>query len=110
MRFHRLAVGQLVALWAHWEKEGLLDRVLTWEGAFVARYVRGSSTNLSNHAFGSAFDINYAWNKLRKIPAFVGSKGSVRELVPIANEHGFFWGGHYESRLDGMHFEVAVLK
>ena len=33
-------------------------------------------------------------------------KSSVRELVPIAHDHGFYWGGHF-SRCDGMHFEVA---
>jgi hypothetical protein len=31
----------------------------------------------------------------------------VRELVPIANKHGFYWGGHYSKRADGMHFEAA---
>jgi hypothetical protein len=40
----------------------------------------------------------------------VGQHGSVRELVSIANEHGFFWGGHFDKRRDGMHFEVAVIK
>jgi len=28
--------------------------------------------------------------------------------VPIAHDHGFYWGGHF-SRSDGMHFEVAKL-
>jgi hypothetical protein len=32
----------------------------------------------------------------------------VRELVPIANAFGFYWGGHFGAgRVDGMHFEVA---
>jgi hypothetical protein len=31
----------------------------------------------------------------------------VRELVPIANELGWYWGGHYRKRLDGMHFELV---
>jgi hypothetical protein len=109
MRFHRLARRQLVAMWEAWEAAGLLDRIKTYEGSFVPRFVRGSTSTLSNHAFGSAFDINYRWNKLKKIPAAVGEVGSVRELVPIANEHGFYWGGHYTNRPDGMHFEVAVL-
>jgi len=30
--------------------------------------------------------------------------------VPLANEHGFYWGGHFRHRPDGMHFEIAVLK
>ena len=106
--FHRLAVNQLINLWKDWENAGLLHQVLTWHGTFVPRFVRGSSTTLSNHAFGSAFDINYEWNRLGILPALVGQKGSVRELVEIANWNGFYWGGHF-SRLDGMHFEVAQL-
>jgi len=109
MRFHKLAAGQLQALWQAWEKAGLLDRILTYEGAFVPRFIRGSTKTLSNHAFGSAFDINYSWNKLNTQPALLGQKGCVRELVPIAHEHGFYWGGHF-GRRDGMHFEVALLK
>jgi hypothetical protein len=81
--------------------------VLTWEGSFAPRFVRGSNVTLSNHAWGTAFDINYAWNTLGAQPALRGQKGSVRELVPIANEFGFYWGGHFKGRADGMHFEVA---
>jgi hypothetical protein len=108
VRFHRLAVAQLVSLWKAWEDAGLLSRVLTWGGAFVPRFIRGSDTVLSNYAFGTAFDINVAFNPLGARPALVGHTGSVRELVPIANQHGFYWGGHF-TRLDGMHFEVARL-
>jgi hypothetical protein len=108
--FHRLAAKQLAAMWAAWEAAGLIDRVLVWAGSFVPRYIRGSRTELSNHAFGTAFDINVRWNGLGAQPALVGRQGSVRELVPIANEHGFYWGGHFRGRPDGMHFEVAVLQ
>jgi D-alanyl-D-alanine carboxypeptidase len=110
MTFHRLAAKQLQGMWADWEKAKLLDRILAYDGSFVPRFVRGSRSALSNHAFGSAFDINERYNKLGKRPALVGEKGSVRELVPIANQWGFYWGGHYKNRLDGMHFEVAFLK
>ncbi len=109
IRFHRLAVKQLQQLFTDWENEGLKDLVLTWAGSYVPRFVRGSRTSLSNHAFGSAFDINVVWNGLGQVPALVGERGSVRELVEIANKNGFYWGGHF-SRLDGMHFEVAVVK
>jgi len=88
-------------------KAGLLDRTLTWDGGYVPRRVRGSTTTLSNHAFGAAFDVNEPWNKLANIPALIGSRGSMRELVQIAGRLGFFWGGHYARRKDGMHFEVA---
>ncbi len=107
VRFHRKAADQLRALWRAWESAGLLPLILSWDGSFSARFVRGSTSILSNHAYGTAFDINAAWNSLGARPALVGQRGSVRELVPIANAHGFFWGGHFRDRADGMHFEVA---
>lgn len=104
---HKLAEKQILGLWQEWENSGLLSRVITFNGCFNSRFERGSSTTLSNHAFGAAFDINADYNKLGQIPPAVGEIGSVRELVTIANKWGFFWGGHYKSRLDGMHFELA---
>jgi hypothetical protein len=108
VRFHKLAAPQMVKLWADWEKAGLMPLVLTWAGSFVPRFIRGSREVLSNHAFGSAFDINVAWNPLGAVPALVGQKGAVRELVPIAHENGVFWGGQFK-RKDGMHFEIAKI-
>lgn len=110
MDFHKLAEDQLLSLWLEWEKLGLLDRVLSFDGAHVARFIRGSTTTLSNHAFGTAFDINARFNPLGGRPAPAGKQGSVWELVPAANKFGFWWGGFYNSRLDGMHFEVAELQ
>ncbi len=107
MRFHKKGVEQLKAMWAAWEEAGVLEKVLTYDGSYVPRLIRGSRSSLSNHAYGTAFDINVQWNRLGQIPAAEGSRGSVRELVAIANEHGFFWGGHFKKRVDGMHFEVA---
>ncbi len=110
VRFHRLAAKQLQKLWRDWEKAGLLPLVLTWDGSFAARFVRGSRSVLSNHAFGTAFDLNEPWNALGTRPALAGTRGSLRELVPLATQNGFFWGGHYQGRADGMHFEIAQLK
>lgn len=107
--FHKKAASQLQKLWKDWETAGLLHLVLTWDGSYVPRFIRGSRTVLSNHAFGTAFDINYEWNKLGAVPALLGRKGTVRELVAIANNNGFYWGGHF-TRLDGMHFEIAKIK
>lgn len=109
IRFHRLGAAQLQGLWKEWEDARLLDRILTFAGGFEPRFVRGSTTTLSNHSFGSAFDINKEWNERGHRPALVGEKGSVRELVPIAHKWGFWWGGHFGTP-DGMHFEVAVVK
>lgn len=108
--FHRKAARQLSALWQALEDRGLLNLVLTYSGDYVPRFVRGKADEqvLSNHAFGTAFDINYSWNKLGTEPATCGVKGSVYKLVPVANEFGFYWGGHF-TRRDGMHFEVAKI-
>jgi len=106
-QFHRLVAPRVVALFDAWENAGLRNRLLTYSGSFVQRFIRGSTTVLSPHAFGSAFDINAEWNGFGVTPAAIDARGSVRELVPIANQLGFYWGGHFGKR-DGMHFEVAT--
>jgi hypothetical protein len=53
--------------------------------------------------------LQYRWNRLGAIPALDGQEGSVRELAGLANEYGFYRGGHYRKRPDGMHVEVSKL-
>jgi hypothetical protein len=114
VRFHRRGARQLQALWKAWDEAGLLARLLiTYDGSFAERFKRNvqphSRENLSNHAFGTAFDINAQQNPLGGVPALVGQPGATRELVELAYQHGFYWGGHFGSgRSDGMHFEIAV--
>lgn len=106
VRMNKLIVPQFVALWKAWESAGLLGKVLTWDGGFVPRFVRGSTTLLSNHSWGTAFDLNSEWNGLGKQGALVDEKGSLRELVPFAYRYGFYWGRWF-SRQDAMHFEAS---
>lgn len=105
--FHKKGAEQLKALWKGWEDQELLHLVKTYSGSYNPRLIRGSATSLSTHAWGVAFDINVAQNALGKTPALVGEYGEIRSLVPLANELGFFWGGHFKNRPDGMHFEIA---
>lgn len=111
--FFRGAHAQLRGLFAAWKAAGLRNRITTWNGAFNPRYMRRAlhvRRNLSNHAWGTAFDINAARNPLGHAPAAWGRPGCVYELVEIAHEFGFYWGGRFRgSRPDGMHFEVARL-
>lgn len=109
MMFHRECEYQLVKLFERLQKENLHTKILSYAGAFYPRYIRGSRTQLSNHSWGTAFDINVPYNGLGKIPAMIGQTGCIREIVPIANECGFFWGGHFDKRKDGMHFEIAKI-
>lgn len=106
IRFHRDAAAQLQALWAEWERVGLLQLVTFWGGSFVPRYRTGSTTGLSNHSWGTAFDINITPNAWGVRPPGLGRPGCVLPLVPIAERHGFAWGGTFPT-FDGMHFEIA---
>lgn len=114
--WHKAARKQLLGLFKAWEDTGLIWLVQSWAGSWNPRFIRGSRTVLSNHAMATAFDLNVAWNGLGRRPALVNFPGSVRELVPLANEFGFYWGGHFgpaynngKGRADGMHFEVAKI-
>lgn len=109
IKCHKLAVVPILRLWEEWERAGLLNRIERWHGCHNARVQRNSKTTLSNHAWGTAFDINRETNPLDKTPPAVGERGSVRELVLIANKLGFYWGGHFSKRKDGMHFELSTL-
>jgi hypothetical protein len=102
--FHQRVAEHYVQFMDAIIEAGLRDRLLTFEGSFVPRFIRGSRSVLSNHSWGTAFDINYQWNRLGKMPAFIGDPGCVRELVDIGVTFGWYWGGWFKRR-DGMHFE-----
>lgn len=113
---HKLIAKQLVNAFVVWEKAGLIDRIITWNGCWVPRFKRGSTSSLSNHSWGTAFDINAQWNSLGSTPAKLGEKGCVRELMLVAVDHGWFNGswfgmvdGKYGNRCDSMHFEAYKL-
>jgi hypothetical protein len=119
---HRIAAPHLQALFAKWEELDLLHLIRSYEGAFSPRYKRGQSPSksghgikkskdvgaLSNHSFGAAIDINEPDNPFDTEPQLCPMRGCVRELVGPANDVGFFWGGHFGSPKDGMHFEFAA--
>lgn len=120
---HRRAADAIRAVFAAWEAADLLHLIRTFDGCFNPRYKRGKSpsdgahglkdsvdvTLLSNHAFGSALDINADDNPFGGPVAKIGRRGCVREMVEIANAHNLYWGGHYQSTKDGMHFELSRL-
>jgi hypothetical protein len=106
IRLHKVAVEPFRKFFRAIDDAGLRNRLLAFGGSWAPRFIRGSRLLLSNHAYGSAVDLNVAWNALATVPALKGKKGCIRELVPLANECGIYWGGHF-GRQDGMHFELA---
>jgi hypothetical protein len=76
--------------------------ILGTAGMLVCRYVRGSTTVISNHSWGTAIDL-----KLNKI---LDKRGDNRVqfgltlIAPIFNRHDWYWGGSFNKE-DAMHFE-----
>jgi hypothetical protein len=94
-------------MWAGRESAKLLDRVLVYDGSFVPRFVRGSRSTLSNHAFGSAFDINAKIQFPRQATAVGRGKGLGSRVGADRKSLGVLLGRTPQQRPDGMHFEVA---
>lgn len=73
----------------------------TWDGCFNLRSRRGGH-DWSLHAWGIAFDVNAAWNKM-------GVKPSLHQgVVQCFTDSGFDWGGNWRNP-DGMHFQLATI-
>lgn len=71
-------------------------------GMLCCRLVRGSTTAISNHSWGTAIDLTlngvldaYGDNKVQT---------GLTLIAPIFNRHGWYWGAAF-SKEDGMHFE-----
>jgi peptidoglycan hydrolase-like protein with peptidoglycan-binding domain len=107
IQFHKLGSENIKKFFQSVEDNNLLEKIISWDGSFVPRFIRGSSTYLSNHSWATAFDINARWNPLGSSGAKRGSTGSVHEILEIAEENGFYWGGNFRGRPDPMHFELA---
>lgn len=73
---------------------------------YAYRSVRGAKTGYSNHASGTAIDLNAPKHPLGKRNTF--SKAQVKEIRQILNELDDVvrWGGNYTNRPDEMHFEI----
>lgn len=73
-------------------------------GMLCCRFVRGSQSVISNHAWGTAIDLT--------VGGVLDPRGDGRlqqalyEIYPIFNRHGFFWGATFGIE-DAMHFEVS---
>ncbi len=109
VNLHHAAIDPFLALWERWENDGLLPEVHTFNGTWAPRFKRGKAgtpilANVSNHAWGTAFDINAReWPLGRRVPP----DAAIRQLVFAANDLGWFWGGAFRGRPDGMHFEYV---
>jgi peptidoglycan hydrolase-like protein with peptidoglycan-binding domain len=78
--------------------------VMSTAGMLCCRLVRGSSSAISNHSWGSAIDI--------KLEGHLDRRGDGRtqrgllDIHPIFNRHGWYWGAAFKTE-DAMHFEAS---
>ena len=73
-------------------------------GALCARFVRGSTTSVSNHSWGSAIDLTLQGELDRFADG--GTQFGLLILAEYFNDEGWYWGAVY-NREDSMHFEVG---
>jgi uncharacterized coiled-coil protein SlyX len=73
-------------------------------GALCVRFIRGSTTSISNHSWATAIDLTLEG----KLDGFAdgGTQFGLLILAEYFNEEGWFWGAAYK-REDSMHFEVG---
>lgn len=73
-------------------------------GMLCCRLVRGSTSVISNHAWGTAIDL--------KVDGKLDVRGNglvqrgLLAIAPIFNRHGWYWGAAFPTE-DGMHFEAS---
>lgn len=81
-----------------------------FSGTWNIRNMRGGSS-LSTHAFGVAIDIAAPWNALGRKPGYNKHSFTDNSLIVKAfKEEGWIWGGDWERRPDGMHFQAARIR
>lgn len=81
---------------------------LVWPGnwGYAERKIRGSSSTLSNHASGTAIDLNAPRHFLGARNTFSSKQVAAIRRILKDCEGVVRWGGDYRSRKDEMHFEI----
>jgi D-alanyl-D-alanine dipeptidase len=83
----------------------LVYRVLGTAGMLCARYVRGSTTNISNHSWGTAIDLT--------LDGILDPRGDeqiqlgLHLISGIFNANGWYWGTGFTTE-DAQHFEAGT--
>lgn len=101
------AAPLLLAAAAEFHKtvEGLHDG---WCWGYAYRDIRGVTGTLSNHASGTAMDLNAPRHPLGVPASRNFSPAQIKRCQQIAVKYGLSWGGDWISRPDAMHFEIDV--
>ncbi|MFN6128114.1 MAG: M15 family metallopeptidase [Planctomycetota bacterium] len=99
------AVASLRAALAQVQREQpAVYAALGTAGMLCCRYVRGSTTAISNHSWGTAVDftLNGVLDRRGDNQVQVG----LTLIASIMNQHGWYWGVAFRTE-DAMHFEAS---
>ena len=77
-----------------------------WCWGYFYRAVTGGS-DLSNHASGTAIDLNAPNHPIGSSGTFNGAKREAINRILVFLEGVVRWGGNYSGRKDEMHFEIV---
>jgi hypothetical protein len=80
-----------------------ITRALSWGWAY--RTITGTPT-LSNHASGTAIDLNAPAHPFGRAGTFTPTQVTAIEAILGELSAVVRWGGHYPGRKDEMHFEI----
>lgn len=97
-----------LTLWFHEKVERLNIPGDVWdEWGYAFRPIRGDDTTLSNHASGTAADLNATRHPLGVRGTFAKAWQYVAIRTRLLMYAGAIrWGGDYHTRADEMHFEI----
>lgn len=109
LRLHRGAAGFVLAHLALWYHESIepLDGGVWDDWGWAFRMVRGSTDSISNHASGTAVDLNAVSHPLGVRNTHTkNQQATIRARLAGRYGKAIRWGGDYLNRADEMHFEV----
>lgn len=106
LRLTKRAAPLLIAAAADWHRhiEPLREG---WCWSYNYRVINGTQT-LSNHASGTAIDLNAPRHPMGVPARQTMKRRQIRRAKWIARRYGLEWGGTWADRPDAMHYEVAV--
>lgn len=73
---------------------------------YACRLIRGSTTTVSNHASGTAADVDASKHPLGKTGTWPWAQVLKIRWRLLAFKGCVRWGGDYKNRVDSMHFEI----
>lgn len=94
-------------LWFHERVEKISPDNQWDDWGWAYRPVRGTTSKLSNHASGTAVDINATQHPLGKRGTFTWWQVKKIHWTLRRLKGHVFWGGDYQYRADEMHFEAV---